>query len=66
MAPAGRLVVERPAEGVTLLRIERRERRGALFAEFRELWTDLRREGFRARLEFAITERPLGTTVGTP
>jgi enoyl-CoA hydratase/carnithine racemase len=30
---AGRLVIERPAEGVTLLRIERPERRGALSQE---------------------------------
>jgi enoyl-CoA hydratase/carnithine racemase len=36
MAPAGQLVVEHPAEGVTLLRIERPERRGALSAEILE------------------------------
>jgi enoyl-CoA hydratase len=36
MALAGRLVVERPAEGVTVLRIERPERRGALSAEILE------------------------------
>jgi hypothetical protein len=32
-------------------------RRVVLFARFRELWTDLARQGFRARLEYAITER---------
>jgi enoyl-CoA hydratase len=36
MTSAGRLVTERPAEGVTLLRIERPERRGALSAEILE------------------------------
>ena len=30
MGESGRLVIERPAEGVTVLRIERPERRGAL------------------------------------
>jgi hypothetical protein len=35
-------------------------RRDALFAEFLALWRELEREGFRARLEYAITERPPG------
>jgi enoyl-CoA hydratase/carnithine racemase len=35
-ADAGRLVVERPAKGVTVLRIERSERRGALSPEILE------------------------------
>lgn len=33
-------------------------RREVLFARFLELWTGLEREGFRHRLEYAITERP--------
>jgi len=32
-------------------------RRVVLFARFAELWTELARQGFRARLEYAITER---------
>jgi enoyl-CoA hydratase len=36
MTPAGQLVIERPAEGVTLLRIERPQRRGALSEEILE------------------------------
>ena len=35
-----------------------RARRALLFERFRELWRDLERQGFRARLEYAITERP--------
>jgi hypothetical protein len=35
-----------------------RARRQLLHARFLELWTRLQREGFRARLEHAITERP--------
>ena len=33
-------------------------RRGLLFERFVEMWRELEREGFRARLEYAITERP--------
>jgi CHAD domain-containing protein len=36
------------------LRVRRDER----FADFLELWRKLSREGFRARLQYAITERP--------
>ena len=35
-----------------------RTRRDARFADFLELWRKLSREGFRARLEYAIGERP--------
>ncbi|MDQ3740404.1 MAG: CHAD domain-containing protein [Actinomycetota bacterium] len=52
--------------GLEALAAERRERRSALFAEFLAFWTQLRREGFRARLEFAITERPAGSTLASP
>jgi CHAD domain-containing protein len=33
-------------------------RRALLFERFLELWTRLEREGFRARLEYAVSERP--------
>jgi CHAD domain-containing protein len=42
-----------------------RARREGLFAEFLAFWTGLERDGFRARLEYAIGERPVGTTVST-
>ena len=45
--------------GLELLVVRTRARREALFVRFLDLWTDLEREGFRARLEYAITERPL-------
>ncbi|HEX6390828.1 MAG TPA: CHAD domain-containing protein [Solirubrobacteraceae bacterium] len=32
-------------------------RRGMLFARFLELWTELERQGFRSRLEYALDER---------
>jgi hypothetical protein len=34
-----------------------RARRRALFADFLELWRDLDRKGFAARLAFALSER---------
>ncbi len=34
-----------------------RARREMLFARFLELWTDLERQGFRSRLEYALDER---------
>ena len=37
-------------------------RRRQLYTDFLALWTDLERGGFRARLEYAIAERPAGTT----
>ena len=33
-------------------------RRALLFARFQEMWLQLEREGFAARLRFAVTERP--------
>jgi CHAD domain-containing protein len=44
--------------GLETLRIYVEARRGLLFERFLELWRDLEREGFRARLEYAISERP--------
>jgi CHAD domain-containing protein len=43
--------------GLVALEVHLRGRRRALLEAFVELWHGLRRKGFRARLEFAITER---------
>jgi hypothetical protein len=43
--------------GVAALLVHLRARRELLFANFLELWADYERKGFRARLEYAITER---------
>ena len=44
--------------GLETLSIYLRARRGLLFERFLELWRSLERDGFRARLEYAIGERP--------
>ena len=44
--------------GLDTLSIYVEARRGLLFERFLELWRELEREGFRARLEYAIGERP--------
>jgi CHAD domain-containing protein len=44
--------------GLETLRIYVVARRSLLFERFVELWQGFEREGFRARLEYAITERP--------
>jgi CHAD domain-containing protein len=44
--------------GLDTIAARLRARREALFAEFLELWRKLSREGLRARLEYAIAERP--------
>jgi CHAD domain-containing protein len=41
-------------------------RRGLLYGRFLALWEQLGREGFRARLEFALAERPATFTSGSP
>ncbi|HEX8120562.1 MAG TPA: CHAD domain-containing protein [Solirubrobacteraceae bacterium] len=51
--------------GLEALIVHLRARREVLFARFLAFWAQLEREGFRARLEYAITERALGTTVTT-
>jgi hypothetical protein len=43
--------------GVAALLVHLRARRALLFENFLELWADYERKGFRARLEYAITER---------
>jgi hypothetical protein len=44
--------------GLEALAIYLEARRGLLYERFLELWKSLERDGFRARLEYAITERP--------
>ncbi|CAA9495153.1 MAG: hypothetical protein AVDCRST_MAG30-1609 [uncultured Solirubrobacteraceae bacterium] len=43
--------------GLAALEAHLRARRELLFARFLELWNDLERKGFRARLEYALGER---------
>jgi CHAD domain-containing protein len=43
--------------GVALLQAHLRGRRLTLFDRFLELWGSLERKGFRARLEYAVSER---------
>jgi len=43
--------------GVAALEAHLRARRLLLFDRFVELWSDVERKGFRARLEFALGER---------
>jgi CHAD domain-containing protein len=43
--------------GLAALLVHLRARRMVLFDRFLELWDDLERKGFRARLEFALGER---------
>jgi hypothetical protein len=52
--------------GLETLGIYVEARRGLLFERFLELWRDLEREGFRARLEYAISERPEPPTPLSP
>jgi CHAD domain-containing protein len=44
--------------GLELLIVRTRARRRELFERFLGFWTDLERDGFRTRLEYAIAERP--------
>jgi CHAD domain-containing protein len=43
--------------GLVALQVHLRARRRALFADFLEMWRDLERKGFSARLAFALSER---------
>jgi hypothetical protein len=47
----------RDQAGLAALQAHLRARRLLLFDRFRELWADLERKGFRARLEYAVGER---------
>jgi hypothetical protein len=44
--------------GLDALIVHLLARRDLLFARFLELWRDLQRDGFRARLDYALAERP--------
>jgi CHAD domain-containing protein len=43
--------------GLVALQVHLRARRRALFEDFLELWRDLERKGYAARLAFAVSER---------
>jgi hypothetical protein len=43
--------------GLAALAVHLRARRAVLFARFLELWQDYERKGYRARLEYAVSER---------
>lgn len=49
------------ARGLASLDVYLRARRALLFERFLELWTQLERQGFRPRLEYALAERPAMT-----
>jgi CHAD domain len=52
--------------GLEALAIHLEARRALLFERFLEMWEQLGREGFRARLDFAIGERPGPPTSSSP
>jgi hypothetical protein len=47
----------RTYQGLVALQVHLRARRRALFADFLEMWRDLERKGYAARLRFAVSER---------
>jgi hypothetical protein len=52
--------------GLETLSIYLQARRGLLFERFLEQWRSLERDGFRVRLEYAISERPTAVTAPSP
>ena len=56
--------------GLAALLVHLRARRELLFGRFLALWNDYERKGFRARLEYAVTERsapsPAGVSIPAP
>jgi hypothetical protein len=52
--------------GLETLAVYLQARRRLLFEHFLELWTDLERAGFRARLEYAVGERPAEPAPAAP
>ena len=55
---AGRAAPNRGAyAGLVALQVQLRARREVLFARFETFWGELERKGFRARLEYALSER---------
>jgi hypothetical protein len=59
---ATRTAHTRAWRGLETLAIYLQARRELLFERFLELWTRLERDGFRARLEYAVSERPEALT----
>ena len=57
-ALAGELPHREAWRGLEALAVHLRARRRLLFARFGTFWRDLEREGFEARLRYAIGERP--------
>jgi hypothetical protein len=55
---ATRTASARAWRGLETMAIYLKARRELLFERFLELWTRLERDGFRARLVFAASERP--------
>jgi hypothetical protein len=47
----------RTYQGLVALQVHLRARRRVLFADFLEMWRDLERKGYAARLAFAVSER---------
>ena len=47
--------------GIELFLVRVRARREELFGQFMAFWIELERDGFRSRLEYAISERPPGS-----
>jgi CHAD domain len=62
---ATRTANARAWRGLETLAIYLQARRELLFARFLELWTRLERDGFRARLHYAASERPAGREPST-
>ena len=61
---AGRDAPNRSAyAGLVALQVRLRAQRELLFARFLESWGDLERKGFRARLEYALSERADGAII---
>jgi CHAD domain len=52
--------------GLETLAVYLQARRRLLFDRFLALWTDLQRAGFRARLDYAVGERPPAPAVAAP
>jgi hypothetical protein len=65
-ALASRLPHSDSWRGLIALETYLRARRDLLYGRFTTFWRDLEREGFRARLEYAIAERPEPTPEPAP
>ena len=59
---ATRTANARAWRGLETLAVYLQARRELLYQRFLEMWTRLERDGFRARLQYAATERPTPVT----